>query len=312
MAANYIKTKITSGDFTCLVLQGDCIEVLSLLPDNCIDLTVTDPAYESLERHRAKGTTTRLKQSKASSNAWFTSFLNSRYGELFDQFYRVHRCNTHCYMFCDAETEAVALTGINPYADQPSVRSALSAGWRAWPSLTWVKTKKAVDAIGRDRNSENQTDAWLQQEMVRSGMGYHWRRADERILFLEKGKQKLNNLGWPNVMCGTRAGKNQFPTEKPENIIERLILNSTNPSDIILDTFAGSGAVGRVAVRLGRRVILIDLDISWIMAHPIPGMEVVDAGQPGVVSKPMALPFGCDFLHEQRKEEGGRKGGGVG
>jgi len=77
-------------------------------------------------------------------------------------------------------------------------------------------------------------------------------------------------------MCGTRAGKNQFPTEQPENLIERLILNSTNEGDTILDTFAGSGVVGRVAVRLGRKVILIDLDIAWILAHPIPGMEVVE------------------------------------
>ncbi len=275
MDRNSIKSMITSGNSACLVLQGDCIDILKQLPAGVIDLTITDPAYESLERHRAVGTTTRLKASKASSNAWFTVFPNARYGELFEQLYRVHRPNSHCYVFCDSETEAVALTGINPYADQPAVRTALSGGWRAWPSLTWVKTKKAVNVETQDRDSGHQTDAWLEQEMVRSGMGYHWRRAEERILFLEKGKRKLNNLGWPNVMCGTRAGKNQFPTEKPENIIERLILNSTNEGDLILDTFAGSGVVGRVASRLGRRSILIDLDVSWIQAHPISGMGVI-------------------------------------
>ena len=261
--------------FTCLVIQGDCVDVLSALPDNCIDLTVTDPAFESLERQRAIGTTTRLKKSKASSNAWFKPFPNVRYGELFEQLFRVHCMNTHCYMFADSETEIVILTGHNPYASQPPVQSAPSAGWRAWPPLTWVKTKKAVNAGSRDQ----QTDAWLQQEHVRIGMGYHWRRAEERILFLEKGKRKLNNLGWPNVMCSTQAGKGQFPTQKPEIIIERLILNSTNEGDIVLDTSAGSGVVGRVAVRLGRKAILIDLDISWIVAHPIPGMEVLDLQQ---------------------------------
>ena len=271
-----IKNKITSGNSPCLVLQGDCTDVLRLMPDDVIHLTITDPAYESLERHRAVGTTTRLKVSKSSSNAWFTPFPNARYGELFEQLYRVHRPNSHCYVFCDSETEIVILTGMNPYTRDEPVPPGRAAGWRARPSLTWVKTKKAVNADVKDKATNNETDAWLQQDHVRSGMGYHWRRAEERILFLEKGKRKLNNLGWPNVMCGTRAGKNQFPTEKPENIIERLILNSTNEGDTILDTFAGSGVVGRVAVRLGRRVILIDLDIAWILAHPIPGMEVVE------------------------------------
>ena len=296
-----IRTRILARDFTCLVIEGDCVDVLRQLPAEVIDLTVTDPAFESLERHRAVGTTTRLKKSKASSNPWFTPFPNARYGDLFEQLHRVHHNNTHLYMFCDTETEAVALTGINPYANQPTVRSALSAGWGAWPSLTWVKTRKSVDVAGQDMASANQTDIWLLQEHVRIGMGYHWRRADERILFLEKGKRKLNNLGWPNVMCGTVAGKGQFPTQKPEIIIERLILNSTNEGDIVLDTSAGSGVVGRVAVRLGRKAILIDLDISWIKAHPIPGMEVVDLGK---ARRPTTIPAGYDFLHKQQQEDG--------
>jgi len=279
MSIANLKSLVASGNLTCLVLQGDCIDALKQLPAGVIDLTITDPAYESLERHRAKGTTTRLKVSKASSNAWFRAFPNAGYGEFFKQLHRVHHNNTHCYMFCDTETEAIVLTGINPYAVQPAVPTALAAGWRAWPSLTWVKTKKGADAMKRGPQSDN----WLQQDHVRSGMCYHWHRAEERILFLEKGKRKLNNLGWPNVMCGTRAGKGQFPTEKPENIIERLILNSTNSGDIILDTFAGSGAVGRVAVKLGRKVILIDLDISWIIDHPIPGMEVVVLQRQGCI-----------------------------
>lgn len=52
---------------------GDCdaVQWLRALPAESVDLVVTDPAYESLEKHRAIGTTTRLKHSKASSNDWF-------------------------------------------------------------------------------------------------------------------------------------------------------------------------------------------------------------------------------------------------
>ena len=69
----------------------DAVAWLRELPTESADLVVTDPAYESLEKHRAVGTTTRLKHSKASSNDWFKIFPNARFGELFREIYRVLR-----------------------------------------------------------------------------------------------------------------------------------------------------------------------------------------------------------------------------
>src|SRR4051812_27318826 len=80
----------------------DAVEWLRARPAESIDLLITDPAYESLEKHRAVGTTTRLKHSKASSNNWFTVFPNARFGEFFAESYRVLKRNTHFYLFCDA------------------------------------------------------------------------------------------------------------------------------------------------------------------------------------------------------------------
>jgi site-specific DNA-methyltransferase (adenine-specific) len=57
--------------------HGDCVDWLRSLDDESVALCVTDPAYESLEKHRAKGTTTRLKVSDASSNEWFAIFKNA-------------------------------------------------------------------------------------------------------------------------------------------------------------------------------------------------------------------------------------------
>ena len=82
----------------------DAVRWLRDQPSESIDLLITDPAYESLEKHRAVGTTTRLKHSKASSNDWFQIFPNARFGELFAEAYRVLRRNTHFYLLCDAET----------------------------------------------------------------------------------------------------------------------------------------------------------------------------------------------------------------
>src|SRR5215510_2778821 len=81
----------------------DAVVWLRELLSESVDVVVTDPAYESLEKHRAIGTTTRLKHSKASSNDWFKIFPNARFGELFQEVYRVLKRNTHLYLFCDPE-----------------------------------------------------------------------------------------------------------------------------------------------------------------------------------------------------------------
>ena len=107
--------------------QSDAVAWLRTLPSDSIDLLITDPPYESLEKHRAIGTTTRLKHSKSSSNDWFSIFHNDRFPELFAEVYRVLRRNTHFYLFCDPETMFVA----KPLAE--------AAGFKFWKPLIWDK-----------------------------------------------------------------------------------------------------------------------------------------------------------------------------
>ncbi len=174
---------------------------------------ITDPAYESLEKHRAIGTTTRLKHSKASSNDWFTIFPNARFPELFDAAYRALKKDAHLYLFCDPETMFVA----KPLGE--------AAGFKFWKPLIW--DKRTI------------------------GMGYHYRARCEMILFFEKGKRRLNDLGVPDIIEAPRV-RNGYPTEKPVEVGEVLIRQSSAPGDIVIDPFVGSGAFGVAAVRQGR------------------------------------------------------------
>jgi site-specific DNA-methyltransferase (adenine-specific) len=107
----------------------DAVEWLKTLPDSSIDLVVTDPPYESLEKHRKIGNTTRLKNSKASSNKWFKIFHNDRFEELFIEIYRVLKKNSHFYLFCDSETMFVA----KPVGEK--------VGFKFWKPLVWDKKK---------------------------------------------------------------------------------------------------------------------------------------------------------------------------
>lgn len=226
------------------VRDGDAVELMRTLPDGSVDLIVTDPPYESLEIHRSVGTTTRLKKSKASSNVWFSIFPNARFGELMSETARVLRKNRHAYFFCDETTLF------------PLVEAGRAAGLRFWKSIVWVKTKRTVDLSGV------LTGEQAGYASVAIGMGYHWRNSTERIVFFEKGKRKLNNLGWPDLVFGPRGLSSEYPTEKPPGVIRRLIDNSSAPGELVLDPFCGSGVVGHVALAAARNALLFDLDGS--------------------------------------------------
>ena len=204
----------------------DAVDWLRALAAESVDLVITDPAYESLEKHRAVGTTTRLKHSKASSNDWFNIFPNARFGELFAEIYRVLAPDTHFYLLCDAETMFVA----KPEAEK--------AGFKFWKPLVW--DKRTI------------------------GMGYHYRARYELILFFEKGKRRLNDLGIADIIEVPRI-RGGYPAEKPVEVAEVLIRQSTTFPEgavrqVVADPFMGSGSVGVAAVKLGRRFLGNDLN----------------------------------------------------
>ena len=202
------------------IAKADAVTWLGTLEDESVDLAVTDPAYESLEKHRAIGTTTRLKRSKASSNDWFSIFPNARFPELFQELYRVLRRDRHLYMFCDAETMFV----VKPIAE--------AAGFRFWKPIVWNKK--------------------------RIGLGYHYRCSYELVLFFEKGKRKLNDLSIPDIL-EEKSIRGGYPAEKPSALSSVFIRQSSEPGELVIDPFMGSGSVGVAALSQGRSFAGTDL-----------------------------------------------------
>ncbi len=194
--------------------QLDAVAFLRGLPAESVDLVVTDPAYESLEKHRAIGTTTRLKVSAGSSNPWFRVFPNARFAELFAEVHRVLKRDTHFYLMCDPETAFI----VKPIAE--------AAGFKFWKPLVWDKSS--------------------------IGMGYHYRARYEFIMFFEKGKRRLKDLGIADVLEVPRV-RGGYPAEKPSALSQILIGQSSSEGDLVIDPFMGSGSVGVAALELGRR-----------------------------------------------------------
>ena len=70
---------------------------------------------------------------------------------------------------------------------------------------------------------------------------------------------KLPTDTWWHTIVGTNSKeKTGYPTQKPLGVIRRILLASSNPGDLVLDFFAGSGTTGVACLELGRRFILID------------------------------------------------------
>ncbi len=250
----------------------DSVSFLQRLADESVDLAISDPAYESLEKWRKMGTTTRLKKSKMSSNRWFDIFSNDRFPQWFAELYRVMKKGSHVYILCDEETRDV----IKPIAQE--------VGFRYWKAIIFDK--------------------------LTIGMGYHYRARVEWICFLEKGKRRLNDLSvpdllefpevegaedwWrpsgPDIIKARRIkSRTAYPTEKPVELIEVLIRQSSQPGELVIDPFMGSGSTGEAALKHGCRFEGTDTSefaLEWTTNRlsQLAGMTVGESDEDGSFS----------------------------
>lgn len=212
--------------------EGDALSYLrDRVPSDSVDTIITDPPYASLEKHRKTGTTTRLKVSKGSSNVWFPVIRNAVLLEHAREWLRVLKPGRHLYLLCDPETS---------YDIVPELKAA---GWVWGNRLIWNK-------------------GWI-------GMGYHYRRKYEDVLFFTKApkgdvkKRRLRDLGMADVLDKPEyralKGSGFYPTEKPVPLLRDLIWQSTQPGELVMDPFCGSGSAGEAAHSLGCRFLGVDI-----------------------------------------------------
>jgi site-specific DNA-methyltransferase (adenine-specific) len=250
---------VLSGGLPGRVVVRDAFELLAALPDQSVDLIITDPPYQSLELHRARGTTTRL------TTNWFTTVPDERLPELLAQAARVLKPDRHLYLFSDEVTADVIKHQQGIAGERlPTGARRAACGLAYWREIIWAKTT-------------------LDGARIRGGTGYHYRSACERILFFEKGKRALADLGVPDVLLAPRP-QLPGPAVKPAALVRTLIAQSSAPGELVLDPFCGSGVVGVEARAAGRRFLLGDLDLAWL------DPSLADAAPPGLPRAPGLQP----------------------
>ncbi|RFC31924.1 MAG: adenine-specific DNA-methyltransferase [Candidatus Nitrotoga sp. MKT] len=123
---------------------------------------------------------------------------------------------------------------------------------------------------------------------VRDGMTPHNWWPHEDVGHTDEAKKE---------MIGLYGAQNVFDTPKPERLIKRILEIATNPGDLVIDSFAGSGTTGAVAHKMGRRWIMIELG-EHCHTHIIPRLQkVIDGEDKGGISEAVSWQGGGGFRY---------------
>jgi site-specific DNA-methyltransferase (adenine-specific) len=212
------------------------MEGMKQIPDNSIDLVVTDPPYKIVQGgcsnkavtinacggilNKHNGNNIELvKKGKIFNHN------EIQFNEWLPEIYRVLKDNSHCYIMINGRN----LAELQMEAEK--------VGFRFHNIIAWDKGNATPNK-------------WYMQRL-------------EFILFLFKGEAKnINNMGTttllqvPNIKRGTKL----HPTEKPVDLMKVLIENSSNEGDLILDPFMGVGSTALACKELNRQFIGFELD----------------------------------------------------
>lgn len=246
---------------SCL-LPGDCREILPTLPAGCADLIFADPPYNlQLENALYRPNMTRVD---AVDDHW------DQFGDTHDQFASFAEYDAFTEQWLRAARHVLSDTGtiwvIGSYHNIYRVgRIMLDLGYWLLNDVVWVKTNPMPNFRGVRFTNAHETLLWAQKtkNQKRYTFNHHTMKR------YNDGKQMRSD--WVLPLCTgaerlTVNGEKAHTTQKPEALLERVIVSSTRVGDLVLDPFFGTGTTGAVAKRLGRRYLGIEREERYIEA----------------------------------------------
>jgi modification methylase len=234
------------------VVLGDCLQVMQRLPAESIDLIFADPPYNlQLRQELWRPNLTRVN---GVEEAWdrFESF------EHYDQFTRDWLGACRRVLKPDG-----SLWVIGTYHNIYRVGAILQdLGFWILNDVLWIKTNPMPNFRGVRFTNAHETLIWASKSRRSKYTFNH-----HTMKRLNGGKQMRSD--WVLSLCtGSERlktnGKKAHATQKPEALLERVILAASRPGDIVLDPFFGTGTTGAVAKRLGRHWIGIESERDYV------------------------------------------------
>ena len=234
------------------ILAGDCIEVMNALPENSVDLIFADPPYNL----QLKGDLHRPDNSKvdAVDDDW-------------DQFDSFRAYDAFTTDWLKAARRILKPNGaiwvIGSYHNIFRVGAALqNQGYWILNDVVWRKSNPMPNFRGKRFTNAHETMIWASKS---EGAKYTFNY--EALKALNEGVQMRSDWVLPICTGHERLkdenGDKAHPTQKPESLLHRVLVGSTNPGDVILDPFFGTGTTGAVAKMLGRNFIGIEREEAY-------------------------------------------------
>tara|TARA_Y100000310_G_scaffold329694_1_gene400020 strand:+ start:609 stop:1358 length:750 start_codon:yes stop_codon:yes gene_type:complete len=227
------------------LIQGDCFEELKKLPDNSIDLIVVDPPYGINYKDWDK-----LDNFIKFTEAWVK------------ECFRILKDDGSFYSFMDWRNVSEFKLLLDKYG---TIKN--------W--ITWHRTKGRNSSDNYKSTKEEilyyikgKKYKWNEQKMLKKHVFPYKKDGKPRGWFTNEDGIKCRWTGLGNVWFYTVPFWNmpeyvKHPSQKPEMMIERIILSSSNEGDIVLDPFVGSGTTCVVAKKLNRSYIGIEISEEY-------------------------------------------------
>jgi site-specific DNA-methyltransferase (adenine-specific) len=246
------------------IFQGDCLEILALVPESCVDLIFADPPYflsnDGITCHAGrmvsvnKGEWDRSRGADANhefNRAWLAACQ------------RVLKPNGSIWV--SGTAHVIHSVG---FAMQ-------QLGMKLLNDITWVKPNPPPNLSCRYFTHATETIIWAAKDK-KSRHTFNYNSMKE----LAGGKQMKSVWTIPAPDKSEKMfGKH--PTQKPVALLERILLAASGGGDVVLDPFMGSGTTAVAAVRLNRRFRGIEVDPKWVEVA-IKRLEEGIAGAPAV------------------------------
>jgi len=236
------------------IIEGDCIENLNALPEKSIDLIFADPPYNlqlQNELHRPN-----MTKVDAVDDQW-------------DKFESMQAYDEFTRQWLVACKRVLKPTGtiwvIGSYHNIFRV-GAIMQDLRFWilNDVIWVKTNPMPNFRGVRFTNAHETLIWAS-----TGKDAKYTFNHQAMKGLNDEKQMRSDWWLLSLATGAERvkddnGDKAHSTQKPETLLYRVILSSSNPGDVVLDPFFGSGTTGAVAKRLHRNWIGLEREKKYI------------------------------------------------
>jgi modification methylase len=235
-----------------LILQGNCVDLMNGLPEASVDLVFADPPYNlQLEGDLMRPNSSRVD---GVDDAWdrFDSF------QAYDVYTRDWLTAARRVLKPNG-----ALWVIGSYHNIFRVGTILQdLGYWMLNDVVWRKTNPMPNFRGRRFTNAHETLIWCAKSK------------GSKYLFNYEAMKNLNEdlqmrSDWKLPICTGRerlkkGGQKAHPTQKPESLLYRVILSSSEVGDTVLDPFFGTGTTGAVAKKMGRKFIGLEREEEYI------------------------------------------------